>query len=78
MNKRLTKISKYMAFILRHEPQSIGIQLDESGFVEIDLLVRNANATGKSITADQVRQVVAAHEGKMFAISEDGTRVRAC
>lgn len=76
MNKRLTKISKYLTFILRHEPQSIGMKLDEQGFLNIAELVKNANAAGKSITAEQVLQVVAGHDQKLFSLSEDGTRIR--
>ncbi len=76
MNKRLTKISKYLAFILRHEPQSIGLKLDEGGYAPVADLIQNANSSGKSITADQVQQVVAGHDPPMFAFSDDGTRIR--
>ena len=31
MNKRLTKISKYLTFILRHQPHSIGMKLNDDG-----------------------------------------------
>ena len=75
MNKRLTKISKYLTFILRHEPQSIGMKLDDEGYLNIEELVKNANASGKSITAEQVLQVVAGHEEKLFTLSTDGTRI---
>ncbi|TWU49837.1 RNA 2'-phosphotransferase [Rubripirellula reticaptiva] len=77
MNKRLTKISKYLAFILRHEPQSIGLKLDAEGYLNVDELVGKSNATGKSITREQVQQVVAGHEPPIFALSEDGSRIRA-
>lgn len=77
MNKRLTKISKYLTFILRHEPESIGMKLDAEGWLEIDALVKNANAKGKSITAEQLHAVVAGSEEKLFALSDDGLRIRA-
>lgn len=77
MNKRLTKISKYLAFILRHEPGSIGLKPDPYGFLNVEELVKAANASGKSITVEQVHQVVAGHEDKLFALSDDGTRIRA-
>lgn len=75
MNKRLTKISKYLTFILRHEPQSIGLKPDQEGYFDIEELVKNANAKGKSITTEQVHQVVAGHEQKLFRLSDDGTRI---
>lgn len=76
MNKRLTKISKYLTFILRHDPQSIGLKLDDDGYLAIDELIRNANASGKTITVEQVQQVVAGHDPPMFAFTEDGRRIR--
>lgn len=77
MNKRLTKISKYMTFVLRHEPQSIGLRPDKEGFFPIDELVQNSNASGKTISAEQVQQVVASHDPPLFAFSDDGDRIRA-
>ena len=76
MNKRLTKISKYLTFILRHQPHSIGMKLDDEGYLNVEELVKNANASGKSITTEQVRQVVADHEHSLFTLSDDGTRIR--
>lgn len=77
MNKRLTKISKYLTFVLRHEPQSIGMTPDENGFLNIGHLVQNANAAGKSITVEQVREVLAKQELPLFAQSDDGEMIRA-
>lgn len=76
MNKRLTRISKYLTFILRHEPHSIGMKVDDEGFLNVESLVKNANASGKSITTEQVHQVVAGHEANLFTLSDDGTRIR--
>lgn len=77
MNKRLTKISKYLSFILRHEPESIGLKLDPERWANIDELVEKANSNGKTITLTQVQQVVALNEQKIFVLSDDGLRIRA-
>ncbi|TWU60743.1 RNA 2'-phosphotransferase [Rubripirellula tenax] len=77
MNKRLTKISKYLTFILRHEPGSIGLKLDADRYLNVDELVGRANATGKTITRDQVAEVVAGHEPPLFELTADGSRIRA-
>mgnify|MGYP000300305435 CR=1 FL=1 len=50
MNRRLTKISKYLSFVLRHHPEAIGLELDAERWASVDQLVKNANANGKSIT----------------------------
>ncbi len=76
MNRRLTKISKYLSFILRHHPESIGLKLDADRWAVLDELIKKANASGKSITSQQVTDVVALNEHKIFALSEDGLRIR--
>jgi putative RNA 2'-phosphotransferase len=76
MNKRLTKISKYLTFILRHEPQSIGLKRDADGWCSVEELVTKANSSGKSITMEQVRAVVAANEQQLFTLSDDGLLIR--
>tara|TARA_R110002049_G_scaffold27321_2_gene94344 strand:- start:613184 stop:613420 length:237 start_codon:yes stop_codon:yes gene_type:complete len=77
MNKRLTKISKYLSFVLKHHPESIGMQPDNEGWIVIEDLIKNANASGKSITDPLVRDVIANSEEKRFDLSEDGLRIRA-
>ncbi len=76
MNKRLTRISKYLAFILRHGSESIGMKLDPEGWLPLEELISKANASGKSITLDQVREVVAQSEAQRFEIDPDGLRIR--
>ncbi|MFK8113785.1 MAG: RNA 2'-phosphotransferase [Rubripirellula sp.] len=76
MNKRLTKISKYLTFILRHEPQAIGLKLDPERWLNIDELIKNANAAGKSVTLEQLHEVVASSEDKLFEVSDDNLRIR--
>ena len=76
MNRRLTKISKYMSFILRHHPETIGLELDSERWASVEELVAKANASGKSITLEQVQQVVAQNEQKIFALSDDEQRIR--
>ena len=76
MNRRLTKISKYLSFILRHHPESIGLKVDADRWAVLDELISKANANGKSLTAEQVTNVVALNEHKIFTLSEDGLRIR--
>ncbi len=66
-----------MSFILRHHPESIGLELDPQRWASVDALVSKANASGKSITEAQVKEVVAKNEQQIFALSDDGLRIRA-
>ena len=77
MNKRLTKISKYLTFILRHNPESIGLVLDRERWASIEELVTKANDSGKSVTLSQVEQIVALNELDIFEMSDDRRQIRA-
>lgn len=76
MNRRLTKVSKYLSFVLRHHPEAIGLKLDRNRWANVDELIAKANTSGKSITLAQVRDVVLMDEQKMFVLSDDGCRIR--
>jgi putative RNA 2'-phosphotransferase len=77
MNRRLTRISKYLSFVLKHQPASIGLNLDPIGWVDLDVLVSSANVHGKAITLAQVHEVLAQSEETRFELSDDGKRIRA-
>lgn len=76
MNRRLTKVSKYLSFVLRHHPEAIGLKLGRNRWANVDELIAKANTSGKSITLAQVRDVVSLDEQKMFVLSDDGCRIR--
>lgn len=76
MNNRLTKISKYLSFVLKHHPESIGLTLDSDCWANVDELITKANSSGKSIKLEQIKDVVALDERKMFVLSDDGLRIR--
>ena len=73
--RRTVKVSKYLSKHLRHQPERLGLRLDEGGWVEIDTLLEAAAAHGFRITRDELDHVVAANDKKRFAI--EGTRIRA-
>ncbi|AXE87136.1 RNA 2'-phosphotransferase [Streptomyces sp. Go-475] len=76
MNERRTvKVSKYLSKHLRHQPERIGLVLDEGGWVEIDALIAAAAAHGFRFTRDELDHVVAANDKRRFAV--EGTRIRA-
>lgn len=77
MNRRLTKISKYLTFVLRHEPEAIGMKLEPEGWLVAATLVQNANAHGKSITLEQLYEVVEKSEEKRLELSDDRLKIRA-
>ena len=71
------EISKFLSYVLRHRPDSIGILLDQNGWVEIDELLSGAAGAGRNLDLDLLRAVVAENDKNRFTISEDGLRIRA-
>lgn len=77
MDPRLVHLSKFLSLVLRHDPGTIGITLDPSGWVPVDELLSAAARSGKQITREQLDEVVATNDKKRFAFSPDGTLIRA-
>ncbi|MEV7980095.1 RNA 2'-phosphotransferase [Streptomyces sp. NPDC086519] len=73
--RRTVKVSKYLSKHLRHQPERIGLRVDEAGWVEIDTLLAAAAAHGFPVTREELDHVVAANDKQRFAI--EGTRIRA-
>jgi putative RNA 2'-phosphotransferase len=75
MEKELTKVSKYLCFILRHKPQEIGLELDANGWGSVESLIEKT--TGYALTRDLLEVVVETNDKQRFALNEDGTKIRA-
>jgi putative RNA 2'-phosphotransferase len=74
-DKRLVKVSKYLARHLRHDPGRLGITLDRQGWVEIEELLRACARHAFRLTRDELMEVVARNDKQRFAI--EGSRIRA-
>jgi putative RNA 2'-phosphotransferase len=72
-----TRISKFLALVLRHEPERIGIVLDSAGWTDVPALLEAAAAHGVVITRAELEQIVATSDKQRFALSPDGARIRA-
>jgi putative RNA 2'-phosphotransferase len=75
MNKVHT--SKFLSYVLRHDPGKIGIELDESGWTDVDALLVASAAHGEVITRADLDEVVRTSDKQRFALSDDGKRIRA-
>lgn len=74
---QLVGISKFLSLVLRHQPDLIGLRLDEHGWTDVADLLACAARHGRSISSEQLHEVVRTSEKQRFAISEDGSRIRA-
>ena len=70
------KTSKYISLILRHQPEVIGITLDEHGWADTDALIEGVNRT-YPLTMEILEEIVRTDEKQRYSFNEDHTRIRA-
>jgi putative RNA 2'-phosphotransferase len=70
-------LSKFLSLVLRHQPATIGLTLDEHGWVSVTELLAALNAHGKRVDRALLEAVVADNDKQRFAFSPDGQRIRA-
>ncbi|MBW8483559.1 RNA 2'-phosphotransferase [Actinomadura parmotrematis] len=73
--RRLVKVSKYLAKHLRHRPERIGLTLSPDGWADVDELLAAAARHHFPITPAELREVVAANDKRRFTL--EGGRIRA-
>ncbi len=74
MNKRLVKTSKFLSLVLRHKPESIGVQLDAEGWVPVDELLDACKRAGKPLTLEYLHNIVEQNDKKRFVIRKGKIR----
>ena len=77
MNNKDKSLSKFLSYVLRHQPDSIGIKLDGQGWTEIAALINQAARHGKRFKLEDLHEAVRTSDKQRFAVSEDGLRIRA-
>jgi len=77
MSRKLESTSKFLSYILRHKPETLSLALDSEGWAEISQLIRLANVHGTKLTIELLHEVVATSDKKRFALSPDGSKIRA-
>lgn len=69
--------SKFLSYVLRHAPESIGLALDAQGWASVEDLLARSRAAGRELDLDTLRRTVAESDKKRFTLSADGLRIRA-
>ena len=71
MNK-YKKVSKFLSFVLRHKPQSIGLNLDINGWADIDELIEKAK--NMELSKELIEEVVKDNDKQRFIIKNNKIR----
>lgn len=77
MEKNLKHLSKFLSLILRHKPETIGLQLNENGWANVQELISKINQHNTGLDVELLNHIVETNDKKRFAFNEDKTMIRA-
>jgi putative RNA 2'-phosphotransferase len=75
--KQAKAISKYLSYILRHDPEEAGITLDTNGWTDVDLLIEQVQGRFPELNKMMLEYIVATNSKQRFGFNEAKTRIRA-
>jgi putative RNA 2'-phosphotransferase len=75
--KQITHISKFLCLVLRHQPETIDIQLDQNGWTDVDTLLEKSNSYGVKLDNETLKHIVKTNSKKRFAFNETLDKIRA-
>ncbi len=77
MDDSLEARSKFLAYVLRHAPESLGLQLDPEGWARVDDIVARAATARQPLTAAELVEAARSGRKQRFELSADAQRIRA-
>jgi putative RNA 2'-phosphotransferase len=75
--KQSIKLSKFLSLVLRHKPETIGIELDKAGWTDVSLLIKKCKATGIGIDFETLKHIVETNPKKRFSFNQNQRKIRA-
>jgi len=73
----LKKLSKSLSYVLRHRPDSVGLDLAAGGWIRVDELLSALSASGRPLSLELLQQIVAKNGKQRFEFGGDGSLIRA-
>jgi len=70
------KVSKFLSYILRHKPESVGLKLNLYGWLLTDDIISNSQSE-IVLSKEVIEKTVSNNKKKRFTISDDGKYIRA-
>lgn len=70
-------ISKFIAYILRHNPSAAGIELDEHGWADVNALIEGVCKAGRFLDMQMLAEIVETDNKHRFDFNDDRTKIRA-
>lgn len=77
MSRNLVHTSKFLSYVLRHNPDSIGLSIDPRGWANIDELIGKARNQGRDLNHTLIAKIAYESDKSRFELSDDGKFIRA-
>ena len=77
MDEFLVSTSKFLSYVLRHNPEAIGLTLEPGGWADVAELVARSREDGRRLSRRRIQLLLDAGEKSRFSLSADGTKIRA-
>lgn len=75
--KQILTVSKFLSLVLRHNPDKIGIKLDQNGWTDVNELIEKTNSYGMRIDRAILNFIVDTNSKKRFAFNNTLDKIRA-
>jgi putative RNA 2'-phosphotransferase len=75
--RKIVKISKYLSKHLRHQPERLGLSLQDGGWVAVEELLKACARHNFPISLIELNEVVEKNDKKRFSFDESGEKIRA-
>ena len=73
----LTTVSKFLAVVLRHKPEEVGLTLDKQGWCDTENLVDAFSKKFDDFTMKDLEEIVSKDNKGRYAFNDDKTLIRA-
>lgn len=74
MSKNEINISKFLSLVLRHQPETIAITLDQNGWADVNDLIEKANNYGIKFDRETLNHIVATNPKKDLHLTTHSTK----
>lgn len=73
----LKKTSKYLSYLLRHNPAAMELEMDKQGWINVEELLTKMAANGRPLSYENLQQLVRENDKQRFKLDETNRRIRA-
>lgn len=71
------RISKFLSLVLRHSPETIGIELDEQGWANVKELIEKCKKHRYHFSMEDLIEIVETNDKKRYSFNEKRNKIRA-